>query len=270
MKQGIMYNKRNINTWETARERQEGLLIGYLVSGDPSPETSLQIIKEGIEAGMDILELGIPSREPKLDGPIIQRGHQRAIESGSDDVAVIIEQCHKIRKMVHSPIWVMGYKAEVVDSGLYVKLAEQELVDALVLPDCSLEQQLQIEQEVARYGVDVIRFVNGGMDDEMMRKAADGTSIIYAQSYTGATGGSLAEEDSLAELCERTRKFLPHGMIVAGFGLRTPDTVSGVMASGFDGAVVGTAFVSHLEHGEKDAFLQLIADMKQATMQVPN
>jgi len=270
MKQGIMYNKRNINTWEAARERQEGLLIGYLVSGDPSPETSLQFIKEGIEAGIDILELGIPSQEPKLDGPIIQRGHQRAIENGTDDIAVIIEQCRKIRSMINNPIWVMGYKAEVVDSGLYVQLAEQGLIDALVLPDCTLAEQQKIEEEVARHGVDVVRFVNGGMDDDMMRQATDETSIIYAQSYTGATGSSEAKEDSLAELCGRTRKFLPNGMIVAGFGLRTPDTVSGVMASGFDGAVVGTAFVSRLEHGEKDSFLRLIADMKQATMHVPN
>lgn len=265
-----MYNKRNVNLWQETKQREEGLLIGYLVSGDPDPETSLQFIKDGVEAGIDIVELGIPSTEPKLDGPIIQRGHQRAIANGTDSTEVIVEQCRTIRNTINNPIWVMGYKTEVVDSGLYVQLAEQGLIDALVLPDCSLEEQARIESEVSGHGVDVVRFVNGGMDDELMRKATEGSSIIYAQSYTGATGSSEAKDDSLAELGKRTREFLPDGMLVAGFGLRNPDNVTGVMTSGFDGAVVGTAFVSRLEHGEKNSFIQFIADMKQATKHVPN
>ncbi|WP_270164450.1 tryptophan synthase subunit alpha [Paenibacillus sp. SYP-B4298] len=259
-------NPRNLEAWQAAKERGEALLIGYLIAGDPNAEEALDVMQEIVEAGIDIIELGIPSREPKLDGPIIQRGHGRAFAGGMDTEEALLAHCRQIRERLSVPIWAMGYKADVVGSGLYLKLVAEGLIDALVLPDCSLEDMVQVQQEVAGAEVDVVRFANGGMDDETLVRVCDGAGIIYAMSYAGTTGDPMANVTDLSGLCAKLRASLPDGMLVSGFGLRTPEKVGQAITSGFDGAVVGSALVARRENDEKDSLYRLVAEMKMETM----
>lgn len=279
--------------WEKAERKQEALLIGYFVAGDPEVERSLSIVKGATLAGVDILEIGVPSMNPSFDGEVIKRGHQRVLSRIGKEVAgrpveegimvgrdaradalmqatdagvqrETIAYWRKLRHTTDAPLWAMGYKREVISSGLYVELAREGLLDGLVLPDCALADQLEIAREMEPYGVDIIRFVHAAMNEAELQEALDGATIVYAQLYTGATGNPFAQFKDLGELCRRVKRYTG-AMVMAGFGLRTPERVRAAVESGFDAAVVGSVFVARCENGEVDYLYRMIADMKEAT-----
>ncbi|WP_158289351.1 tryptophan synthase subunit alpha [Paenibacillus flagellatus] len=262
---GTFVNEFNNETWRAASAAGEALLIGYVVGGDPDPERSLDIAEGIVAAGVDILEIGVPSARPKLDGEIIRRGHRRALQSGhAVDGQLPMSYWRRLRERVNAPIWAMGYRKELIDAGLYRELAENGLIDGLVLPDCALDVQRAIAAEPACRHVDVIRFANSGMNDEQLAEATDGATVVYAQTYRGSTGDPMAQLGNLQTLCAGVRRHTG-ALVVAGFGLRSVKKVREAVESGFDGAVVGTALVARCESGELDYLYRLIADMKLET-----
>ncbi|WP_082967710.1 tryptophan synthase subunit alpha [Paenibacillus oryzae] len=261
-----MHSPLNVDIYRAAQERGEALLIGYLVAGDPAIDESFEMIQASAQAGIDIIELGVPSLYPIADGQIIQRAHKRALDAGASPSDGLLGLWRKVRREVARPIWAMGYKRELIDEGLYRQLMEEKLIDALVLPDCSLEEQISLQREVGAAGIDVIRFVNSAMDESEIRRVCDGATVIYAQSYSGVTGDPMASVQGLAELCQRIRPHLPEGLLVAGFGLRSPDLVGQAVQGGFDGAVVGSVLVRCCENLEKDYLYRLVAEMKLETI----
>ncbi|QMV41352.1 tryptophan synthase subunit alpha [Cohnella cholangitidis] len=261
-----MRSPLNVEAYRAAQERGEALLVGYLVAGDPTIEESFEMIQASAQAGIDIIELGVPSPDPFIDGEVIKRAHKRALDAGASASEGLLDLWRRVRREVPRPIWAMGYKNELVDEGLYRRLVSEGLIDALVLPDSSLEEQIRIQREVGESGIDVIRFINSGMDDATIREICDGATIIYAQSYSGTTGDPMASVNGLSVLCDRIRPHLPEGLLVAGFGLRSPDRVGKAVQSGFDGAVVGSVLVSRCENREKDYLYRLVAEMKLETM----
>jgi tryptophan synthase alpha chain len=219
-------------------------------------------------AGIDILEIGIPSENPFLDGAVIQRGHARVQHLGDEahDQGWLITYMRRLRKEVDRPIWAMGYKKELLEEGIAYQLAEEGLIDGLVMPDTNIEEQKKVQAKVAPFGVDIVGFVNNAISDEDMETVCQSLNILYAQLYTGATGNPLASSsNNLADLYDKARTFTDSAMIVAGFGLRSPERVKYVIDSGFEGAVVGSVLVARCENGEQDYLYRLIADMKQNT-----
>lgn len=261
-----MHSPLNVEVYRAAQERGEALLAGYLVAGDPTIEESVEMIQASVQAGIDVIELGVPSPDPFIDGAVIQRAHKRALAAGASLSAGLLDLWRQVRREVSRPIWAMGYKQQLVEEGLYRSLTEEKLIDALVLPNCTLEEQIRLQAEVGPAGIDVVRFINSAMDEEEIRRTCDGATIIYAQSYSGTTGDPMASVQGLAELCDRIRPHLPEGLLVAGFGLRTPDRVGNAVQSGFDGAVVGSVLVRCCENREKDYLYRLVAEMKLETM----
>ncbi|HZG88071.1 tryptophan synthase subunit alpha [Paenibacillus sp.] len=259
-------SEANEAAFRRAERRGEALLAGYLIATDPEPAASLDIVREAVVAGIDIVELGVPSARPHLDGDIIRRGHRRVRRRGDLTREALLAYWRDVRRAVDAPIWAMGYEADVVSSGLYRALLEERLVDGLLVPDCPLERLLPIEAEAAAHGADVVRFVSPAMPDEELARACRGAAVLYAQSYAGATGDPFAKVGRLDELCERVRRLAPGCKIVAGFGLRTPEKVRLAVESGFDGAVVGSVLVNRCENGERDYLYRLIAEMKMTTL----
>lgn len=257
-------NQRNKQIWQQSQQKQETLLIGFLLAGDPSPKESLQTIKQAFIAGMDILELGIPSEKPKLDGEVIQRGHARVLktQTGTD---WLVDYCTRLRAQTEQPIWAMGYRTELYQTDLYRLLAEKKLIDALLIPDCSLAEQKQIAEVVQPLGVDVARFVHNSMTDAEMRTICQDANFIYAQSYPGKTGQADIDFEQLAALYGRMDKHTTNAFRMVGFGIGSPEKVKKAVEIGFQGVVVGSAFVAQVEQKAYQSFFRLIAEMKKAT-----
>jgi tryptophan synthase alpha chain len=243
------------------QEQQEALLIGYLIAGDPNADQSLKIMENVMLAGLDILELGIPSRNPYMDGSIIQSGHARV---NANVEQWFIPFCRKVRRYVRKPIWVMSYKADLFQSNLYEQLISERLIDALLVPDCTYEENYKMAMELKDFGVDVVQFVQPTMSDHQIVETTKHASIVYAQTYTGTTGAGSSNLNELPTLQQRIRRYTS-ALLVAGFGLKTPDNVRSVVQSRFDGAVVGSAFVEHCVDEQMDELYELVSTMKQKT-----
>lgn len=244
--------------------RRKGCLIGYFLAGDPTPEKSLRLALGAVEAGIDILEIGIPSESPDSDGDIIRRAHRRVLGHG-DPAGWLPDYMRKLRESTDAPIWAMAYRRDFIDNGAYELYVREGLIDALVIPDLSDDEQVQLQRKLEERPVDVVRFANPAMSDRELADLAAGARIIYAQMYAGATGKPFADPEQGSRMLKGLRP--SDALIVAGFGLNTPDKVAKVLADGYDGAVVGSTFVSRIEFGEWDSLFRLIAEMKLAAQQ---
>lgn len=257
------YNQRNQKLWNHTSKQQEAWLIGYLLASDPGQDESLPLLDGAFQAGLDVLELGVPSQNPFLDGDVIQRGHKRVLDQDLQG-DWLFDLLGKVRKKVEKPIWAMGYQAELLSRGFYLQLAANGLIDGFVLPDCDQRGLRKIENEVIPYGVDVIRLVHQDMTDQEIATICQGATIVYAQSYPGKTGKIGARLAETRGFYQRIRAYTD-ALIILGFGIRTPQMVKQVFANGFQGAVVGSVLVELVEKRQYDDLYQLISRMKQQT-----
>ena len=134
------------------------LIVGYIVAAYPDREGFFEVLKE-CNRGLDILEIGFPSGNPYVDGQVIRQVHSLADHQAANE----LEYWQRIRQAVDMPIWIMAYKADFVDTGMYRRLAENGLIDAVVLPDMEEDRLNGISEELGPYGVDTVRFLNPGM-----------------------------------------------------------------------------------------------------------
>ena len=269
---------RTASAWQRASARGEALLISYLIAGDPDPAASLELLSGVVLAGTDLLELGLPSAAPLMDGAVIRRGHARSLAAGRPGPAFY----RAVRARVSAPIWAMGYGRQLLrdltppaDSPPASSLAwpggplldglrGERLIDGLILPDLPYLEHRPLYHALERRGIDVVRLVHPGMSGEALRATLEGATAVYAQAYAGATGNPLAGHDQVSRLLSAVRQH-SGALTVLGFGLRTPEKVAAAVNAGFDGAVVGTALVERCGLGEEDALYALVARMKAAT-----
>lgn len=257
-------SERNQAHWEKTVAREAAWLIGYLLAGDPDRPQSLELITRSLAAGLDVLELGVPSPRPHLDGDIIQRGHMRARRQLSQQEE-LLHYWQEVRTRVDRPIWAMGYQAELVLTGLYRQLADRELIDAVIIPDCNPAELAELDHDLEDTQVDVVRLVNSAMTDDELARICASASLIYAQSYPGKTGATIEGTTHVGQqLYARIRQHTS-AFVMLGFGLRTPEMVGAAVENGYQGAVVGSVLVEQVEAKQEQKLYELIAQMKQHT-----
>lgn len=255
------YSQRNQALLQHIQAQNEALLIGYLIAGSPTVDQSRMVIENALLAGLDILELGIPSKNPHLDGPVIQLGHARVQENVAHWLIPFIQN---IRQRTQKPIWIMGYQQDLFQAGIFEQLVGNRLVDALLIPDCSTEEREEIAQDIKPYGIDMVHFVEHHMTDQELASIAQKSSIIYAQTYAGVTGSAITAYENLPVYYERIRRYTS-ALVVAGFGIKTHEHVRRVVESHFDGAVVGSALVECCNEHQWDKLYELITMLKRKT-----
>ncbi|HYE82643.1 MAG TPA: tryptophan synthase subunit alpha [Clostridia bacterium] len=235
------------------------LLVGYLLAGYPQKSQFLEVAAECEAAGVDIFEVGFPSTDPQNDGEVIQKAHQRIDASVSSDM----EYWQEIRRTISKPIWVMGYKCDLIDTGIYGILAQKKLIDALVIPDISFQERQKLSEELSGYSVDIVGFVNPDMNEAELKECFSNTALVYQQLYTGPTGMPVVSDDYV-EILNKAREY-KHVKVFAGFGITTPQRVNQLLTSGFDGVIIGTAMIKKLNESEREltAFIKELNSSKK-------
>ena len=232
------------------------LIVGYVVAAYPGRDSFFGVLREA-SRGLDILEIGFPSADPYCDGQIIQEVHALADHDAARDP----EYWQRIRRSVDAPIWVMAYRKDFVDTGMYRRLAEKGLLDAVVLPDTDEKRLDEISEELEPFGTDVVRFLRPGMTDEEMDRHLKNAAIVYEQLYAGRTG-ECGHKSNYRRMLDYSR--LHSGAAsFAGFGISTQEKVREVFSAGFDGAVIGTELQRRLNISLRE-FGDFIENLHQA------
>jgi tryptophan synthase alpha chain len=228
---------------------QRTALIPYVVVGHPSRAATPAIVSALIDAGADIVELGVPFSDPLADGPVIQRATHESLLNGTTprdclNIAVQIRARH-----AQTPLLFMGYYNPILRFGLaaYARACAQAGVDGLIVPDLPLEESAELLAACRAHTLDLIPLVaptSGDARIEAMARQASG--FIYCVSVVGITGARRSLSGDVAALVQRIRRHsdLP---VAIGFGISQAEHVRQT-AQIADGAVVGSALVDVIAH----------------------
>jgi tryptophan synthase alpha chain len=228
--------------------RQRPGLVVYLTMGDPDLQTSKQIALAAIDAGADVLELGVPFSDPVADGPIIQRASERAVRNGTRlaDVLSIAGELRKARP--HAGLVIFSYLNPILRMGFqpFAAAAAHAGVDAVLATDLIVEESDEYRAALRKHNLQPIFLAAPtSPDDRLARIAQVSEGFIYAISRVGITGAQQQLAADARDLVTRLRRFasLP---IALGFGISNAEHVAAV-AEFADAAVVGSAIVSLIE-----------------------
>ena len=230
-----------------AKASGKKLLVAYIVNGDPIPEATLPCMLEMVAKGVDIIELGVPFSDPMAEGPVIQKGHERALVHNTSlkGTLDIVKQFRATNNT--TPIVLMGYANPVERFGYqaFAKAAAEAGVDGLLTVDLPPEEVVVLKQALDDVGLDNIFLLAPTTTVERAHRIAEHASgFLYYVSLKGVTGAGhldvTAVKSKLAEFGQLTD--LP---VCVGFGIKDPETAKAV-AQLADGVVVGSVLVEKM------------------------
>ena len=222
-------------------------LICYLTAGDPYPSRTPGLVAALERGGADLIELGVPFSDPIADGPVIQRGSDRALKAGTN-VHKVLEIARKIRETSEIPLLLFTYLNPVLRYGFEAlsRDAKAAGIDGCLLTDLSVEEAAPYVTPLRSAGLDTVFLAAPTSTPARLKLVAEySTGFVYLVSRTGVTGERTSLSDSLEPLVIRMRAAteLP---LAAGFGISTAQQ-AGAVAKMADGVVVGSAIVRLIE-----------------------
>ncbi len=227
-------------------------LVAYFTAGDPDLATTREIALAAIDAGAEVIELGVPFSDPLADGPVIQRASQRAVAGGTRlvDVLGLAAELRASRPAVG--LIVFTYYNPVLRFGVekFCAAAEQAGVDGVLITDMIVEEAGEYLLHMRKHRLAPIFLVAPTSPDVRLQKIAEASQgFVYAISRTGITGAQKTLTNDAEQLVRRLRAFtkLP---IAVGFGVSTAEHVAAV-GEFADAAVVGTALVAIIEESSR-------------------
>jgi tryptophan synthase alpha chain len=238
-------------------DHKPGLVI-YLTTGDPSLDATREIALAAIDAGADVIELGVPFSDPLADGPVIQRAMERAVAKGTrlKDVIKLAREIRAARS--EAGLVIFTYFNPVLRYGLtkFAGDAAAAGVDGVLVTDLIVEEAGEYLREMARVGLAPIFLAAPTSPDERLEAiAAHSKGFVYAISRVGITGAQQSLTSDAASLVKRIRRWTgPAGKglpVAVGFGISNAEHVAQV-AEFADAAVIGSAIVELIERSTGD------------------
>ncbi|HLJ44525.1 MAG TPA: tryptophan synthase subunit alpha [Bryobacteraceae bacterium] len=233
--------------FEDLRKQGRPGLIAYITAGDPTPAHTAGLVAALERGGADLIELGVPFSDPIADGPVIQRGADRALRAGTT-VAKVLNIASQIREKSQIPLLLFTYMNPILRYGLDRLAADAAArgIDGCLLTDLSVEEADEYVGAMHKHGLDTVFLGAPTSTPERLKLVAKFSSgFIYLISRTGVTGERDSLSDSVAPLVASMREITDLPLAV-GFGISTPDHVRRV-GSVADAVVVGSAFVRTIE-----------------------
>jgi len=237
-------------------------LIPFFVVGDPDFDTSLSIIKTAIDAGADILELGIPFSDPIADGPTIQKADIRSLRSGMT-VQKALELIQKVKDYKDIPIGLLMYYNLVYQYGTekFFRDFHKAGVNSVLVADLSINDADEVVPSAISAGLDTVFMVTPNTTAERMRVIASKTTgFIYTVSLLGVTGSRNELSGMVEELISRLKK-LTDVPVCVGFGISKTEHAAAIAQAGADGVIIGSKIVELIEHnlGSREKMLTEIS-----------
>ncbi len=240
-------------------DRKPGI-VAYLTAGDPDIATTRAIALAVLDAGADVLELGVPFSDPVADGPVIQRASERAVKRGVK-LADVLELAGELRgQRPAAGLVIFSYLNPIVRYGMerFCADAARAGVDGVLLTDMIAEEADEYLRLTDRYGLAPIFLAAPTSRDLRLKRIAEvSRGFVYAISRVGITGAQQSMTTDAEQLCGRIRRYtdLP---IAVGFGISKAEHVEQVGRFA-DAAVIGSALVSLIEASSREIAPKAVA-----------
>ena len=253
------------------KDEGKSALIPYITGGDPKPGLTVQLMNTLVDAGADIIELGIPFSDPMADGPVIQLACERALEHNVS-LTDILSMVASFRVSNNdTPVVLMGYLNPIIKMGyaVFAKKAAESGVDGVLIVDLPPEEGHGLLREMKSNQLDSVYLIAPTTTEARIKDICNASSgYVYYVSVKGVTGSASLDVNSVSEKLSLIRQMsnIPVGV---GFGIKDAESAAAVSKVA-DGVIVGSVLVNAIaENAENDTQIcnklhQIISSMRQA------
>ena len=221
-------------------------LIPFVTAGDPSPQHAVALMHALVDAGADVIELGVPFSDPMADGPVIQHASERAIAKGVGLADVLGWVAQFRQRDADTPVVLMGYlnPIEIHGYARFAKEAVQAGVDGVLVVDCPLEEAAVLKPLKDAGLQQILLAAPTTAPSRMVQLCGSAEGFLYYVSFAGITGAARLSTDDIAARVADIRA-TSKAPVAVGFGVR--DAQSAKAIAGFaDAVVIGSALVERL------------------------
>lgn len=246
--------------FEALKQQGRKALIPFVTAGDQNPKMTVPLMHALVQAGADVIELGVPFSDPMADGPVIQRASERALKHhvGLRDVLQMVVDFRS--KDSTTPVVLMGYGNPIEAMGWekFATRCAEVGVDGVLTVDFPPEESHEAFEHLQAHGIDPIFLIAPTTNEariELVAKLARG--YVYYVSLKGVTGAGNLDLSAIAQKIPQLRKHIsiPIGV---GFGIRDAATARAVSEL-CDGVVVGSRIVQEIENSNEQQVLENVS-----------
>ncbi|WP_166259846.1 tryptophan synthase subunit alpha [Marinobacter salicampi] len=256
---------------QALKDQGRKALIPFITAGDPAPDQTVALMHTLVDAGADIIELGVPFSDPMADGPVIQLACERALVHGTS-LRQVLGMVRTFRETDdRTPVVLMGYlnPMEAMGYGAFADLAKASGVDGILTVDLPPEEADEVAPLFTARELDAIFLLSPTTTDDRIRAISEHSSgYVYYVSFKGVTG---AQGINVAEVAEKVQHIheLTALPVAVGFGIRDAKTAADV-GKVSDGVIVGSVLVDTIANNQdnpeqlKKALTDLLHPMREA------
>lgn len=227
--------------------------IGFITAGDPNIECTIKFVDKMIEAGVSLIEIGIPFSDPIAEGVVISKADIRALKSGTT-TDKIFDMMRTIRKKHPDfPFVFMTYLNPVFSYGYdnFFKKSKELGMLGIIIPDMPFEESMEAKKVAKKYDQKVISLIAPTSENRIKKIAENAEGFIYLVSSLGVTGVRSEFNKNLENIVKEIKKYTDIPVAI-GFGISNPEAVKN-MCKISDGAIVGSAIVRIVEEHLEDS-----------------
>jgi len=236
-----------------SKKKKEVLNI-YFTAGYPKINDTLRIAHALEEAGVDIIEIGIPYSDPIADGPTIQDSSQKALDAGMS-LKLLMRQLQDLRKHIKIPVILMGYFNPVLQYGFtkFCQDCKKVGIDGIILPDLPMQEYAEMYQETfEEYGIYNIFLMTPQTSEKRVLQINEASKgFIYMVSSASITGAKQEVSQAQIDYFERIQKMNLSVQRLIGFGISNKETFDNACQYA-SGAIIGSAFINQLNKDDSD------------------
>ncbi|HZU26108.1 MAG TPA: tryptophan synthase subunit alpha [Bryobacteraceae bacterium] len=265
-----MSQTRISRLFECLKTRGRTGLVGYITAGDPTPEKTPELVAALERGGCDLIELGVPFSDPIADGPVIQRGSERALRAGTT-LRTVLDIARRIREISEIPILLFTYMNPVMHYGFDALGADARAagIDGCLMTDLSVEEAGPYVAAMQKHGLDTVFLAAPTSTPRRLELVAKYSSgFVYLVSRTGVTGERSTISDRVGPLVQAMRDITDLPLTV-GFGISTAEHVRAI-GSLVEAVAVGSAFVRTVEQHADDPAPALEALARELASGLPS
>ena len=226
-------------------------LIPFLTCGDPSLDQTAEYVHAVVEAGADLVELGIPFSDPTAEGAVIMEASTRALAAGTTTEKVF-DLVRKLRKDITVPMVFMTYANVLFSYGTerFVTTSREIGIDGFILPDVPYEEKEEFAAPCRAAGLDLVSLIAPTSEERIAMIAKEASGFLYCVSSLGVTGTRSSISTDVGAMV-RTAKQVTDIPCAVGFGISGPMQAA-AMAAVSDGVIVGSAFMKLIAEQKAD------------------